>query len=87
MLNTSVHAPSLVAVTQSNTVNEPFSLRGLDIFVAGTVKVTTIDDVDIAVTFPAAAAGGSYPYRWEGQIKRVWDTGTSLTDAQMVGLR
>lgn len=78
---------TLSAIVQSDTVNQPFTLRGLYVFAAGTVVLVTTEDVTLTLTFPAAADGGAYPAFIGGSIKRVNDTSTTLTDALMLGVR
>lgn len=87
MLNTEVHAPRFVVIAADDDVDIEPSLRGIDIFTEGDLSILTIEDETITRTFPAAADGGSYPFRWWAQIKRVLVTDTTILDAALIGLR
>lgn len=78
-----------VAVAQSDTVNlvAPNHLKSIIFFASGTVSIVDSNGTTFALTLPAAADGGVYPWQLTMNIRRVNDTGTSLTDAQMLGLR
>lgn len=75
------------AVVQSDTTEyAPGALKGLLILAAGTLVFVDGEGVTSTVVFPAAAAGGAYPFFFEVDIRKVMDTNTTLTDAQMLGL-
>lgn len=78
---------TFVAIVQSGdfvrTKLKP--LQGVIILSAGDLKFTDIEDNTYTVTFPTAANGGSYPFDFKGRIRKIFDTGTTLTDAQMLG--
>jgi len=77
-----------VPVVQSDeTVLDP-PLKGIYVFAEGDLKYRNGIGDEITLTLPASAdAGGSYPFFLFGRIDKVFDTGTTLTDAQMLGLR
>ncbi len=77
-----------VAIVQSDTTVISPPLRAIEVFTAGTLKVRQAGDgEDIAVTFPTAANGGSYPYTFEGNFDKVYNTDTAIADAALLGLR
>ena len=82
-LNTQLESPTWVAIEKSDTVNPKPSLRGFDVWAAGTVKWTDIENFTQAHTFAAP-----FPIRILGQVARVWDTGTSLDPStfEIVGI-
>ncbi len=76
------------AITQSDTtvINPP--LRALEIFAVGSVKVREAGSGDdFTITIPAAADGGYVPYTFEGNFDKVYDTGTSIADAALLGFK
>lgn len=52
-----------------------------------TIKITDIEDNDITITLPVRAAGSAYPILLPVGARKVWATGTSLEDVEMLGLR
>lgn len=91
-INRDLHSPIIVTTPAfSDTEDLPVTLRGLDILVPGTIKVRTINGGEATYTFTAfVAAGGNlstFPYRLELQITRIYDSGSSLTAADVVSLR
>lgn len=80
-------ALNAVAIVQSDsTVYDP-PLKFLVISGVGTVTFKNEKNVSIAFVAPAVADGGSYPFILPGRIRQVMDTGTSVTDANLTGLR
>lgn len=80
-------SPIPVAIVQSDTTTFNPPLAGIDVFTTGDVSILTELGVTITKTFPAVAAGGSYPYRWLVRIVKVFDTNTTVADAALVGLK
>lgn len=74
MYNTTQTAKNVEAVTPNDSADLPNSARAIQVFGAGTLKVTTIGGQTHAL--PSVAAGFLLPW----QIKRVWSTGTTATD-------
>jgi len=74
------------AVQSDSTVYDP-PLYGVDIFTTGAVSIVTPQGDTITKTFPTAANGGHYPYRWIIEIRSLLDTGTTVTDANLVILK
>lgn len=77
---------TLKPIVQSDTTVYNPPLKAIDILAAGDLAVIDSEGTAATITFPAVAAGGSYPHRWVCRVRQVLDTGTTLTDAQMVGL-
>ncbi len=76
------------AVVQSDTTVISPPLRALEVFAAGALKVREAGSAtDFTLTLPAAAAGGSYPYVLEMNIDKVYDTGTDIDNANLVGFK
>jgi hypothetical protein len=73
-------------IVQSDTAEYSPPLKGIIILAAGDLKFDDVEGNTVTRTFVAAASGGAYPYTLELHIRRVYDTGTTLTDAQMIGL-
>ena len=70
-------ASGLFPVIPSDAVDLPNATRGINVTVAGNVRVTTVDGSEGTVY---VAAGGVFPVR----AQRVWATGTDA--AGIVGL-
>ena len=90
MLNTNIYSPTAVVINTSGgdqTFARNQTLLGLDVFTTGDVSIETLDGTTITKTFPTAANGGCYPCRWLIQIRKIFDTATTVTDANLVGLR
>lgn len=76
------------AIVQSDTtvINPP--LRAIEIFAAGALKVREAGSgTDFTKTFPVVASGGFYPYVFEGNFDKVYDTGTAIADADLLGFK
>ena len=92
-INHDLHSPIVApAITLSDTVDFPVTLRGVDVLIAGTLKVRTVNGQEATYTFtefdPAQAGPyTTFPYRLELQIVRIYDTGSSLTASDLVPLR
>lgn len=67
---------------QSNTVPLPFVSNGIKCFAAGDVKFRTVAGDDDTITIPAGWVAGGH-YIIDTQVDLIYDTGTTLTDAQM----
>lgn len=79
MIDTSFGSP--VAIVQSDsTIYDP-PLRGIVITATGSVKITS-HGVDC--TLVVAAAPWTPPY---GNITKVWDNGTDVSNANLWGIR
>lgn len=76
-----------VAIVQSDTTVYDPPLLALEIFTTGDVSIVQPDGTTVTKTFPAAADGGAYPYRWWIRIRQVKDTGTTVADAALLGIR
>lgn len=76
-----------IPIVQSDTTVYDPPLLALDIFTAGDVAIVTPDGTAITKTFPAAADGGGYPYRWWIRIRQVLDTGTTVADDDLLGIK
>jgi hypothetical protein len=76
------------AIVQSNTTVIDPPLRGLEIFVAGTLTVREAGSKTVfELEYPDQAAGGSYPAILIMNIDQVRDSGTDMTDAQLLGFK
>lgn len=91
--NRDLHSPTVFPLPAfSDTVDLTTSLRGVDVLAAGTLKVTDIEGNDVTYTFYDLHDGATpgpvtmFPYRLLLQIKRIWDTGSSLTNTNVIGL-
>lgn len=76
-----------IPIVQSDTTIYSPPLLGLEIFTPGDVAIVTPDGTAITKTFPAVADGGEYPVRWWLRIRQVMNTGTSVADAALLGLK
>jgi hypothetical protein len=72
-------------VQSDSTVIDP-PLKAIVILAAGDLSFVDSEDSTVTKTFPDAASGGAYPFVLPCRIRQVKDTGTTLTDAQMIGL-
>jgi len=75
-----LEAPTTVAIVQSDSTLISPPLRGLDIWADGDVKITDAGNRTVTRTFTA-------PFRWVVQIQKIWDTDTTVADADLDGLR
>lgn len=86
-MNTYNESPTSFEVVQSDsTIYEP-PLYGLIVWAPGDLSYKNERGSTITRTFPAVAAGGYYPVAFITKIRQVLDTSTTLTDAQILGLR
>lgn len=70
-----------VAITQADTdMSEP--IRSLVVFAAGDVKFRGINGTDDTWTIPS----GAVPYTIPVAMIRVWDTGTTVANADLRGI-
>lgn len=77
-----------VAIVQSDSAVISPPLRAIEIFTTGDVSVRELSTgATITMTFPAAAAGGAYPYVWEINCDMVFATATTVADAALLGFR
>jgi hypothetical protein len=72
-------ATGAAAVVQSDSVNIT-TTKAIWVGAAGTLKVTMLNGT--AVTFTGINAGTLMPL----QVTRIWDTGTSIADANLIAL-
>lgn len=81
--NKSLEAPTWRAITPSDTVNEPRTLRGFDVWAAGDVKWRCTNGYEQTHTFAAP-----FPVRVTGQIERIYSTLTTVASptVNIVGL-
>lgn len=76
------------AIVQSNTTIIEPELKYIVIFTEGDLAFVGADGESFTRTFPAVAAGGSYPFLFGPvRIRQVLATGTTLGDVDMLGLR
>jgi hypothetical protein len=82
-------SPCAVPIVQTDVFTEVYDppLYGIDVFAPGNLRVVLSDGSNFTKTFPTAANGGFYPYRWVAQIRRVVDTNTTISNANLIGLR
>lgn len=86
------NVPTLQAIVQSDSANQTYRLGGIIVNAAGTLKVGDPLGNTFTFTFtefnPAAAGAYSvFPARLDLDIVKVFDTGTTIADADMIGLR
>lgn len=86
------NVPTLQAIVQHDTNRQTYRLGGIIVNAAGTLKVGDPLGNSFTFTFtefdPAqAGAYTSFPYRLDLDIDRVYDTGTTIADGDMIGLR
>lgn len=76
-------AVNIEAVSKSDTtiINPPF--KYLLILGAGALAIQNHEGANVTVTFPT----GSYPFLLPGRVRRIYDTGTTLTNSQIFGIR
>lgn len=77
-----LESPTLLTFSLSDTLSvsaDGRTLRGLDIWANGDVKITDTSGEVRTRTFVA-------PYRWVVQIKQVWNTGTTVDISNLDGL-
>lgn len=75
-----------VPVVQSDTTRIEPALVGIIISADGTLKYENDKGDDITFVAPAAADGGCYPFHLQGRIRRIYDTGTDIGNADLTGL-
>ena len=82
-----------VAIVQSDSTDygrrplKAIVILTADAAVPDTIKITDIEGTAITITLPLFAAGASYPITLPIGTRRVWATGTTLEDSEMLGLR
>ena len=81
--NYSIYPPLCVAITQSDTV-DTLNLRGIDIYADGDLHWESPNGETFTETFTVTT--GPTPYRFVAMIKRIYATGTTIADGNMVGL-
>lgn len=89
-MRTSPHSKfnNIVAVAQSDTVNQTAIIQELHLLASGTVVIIPAKDdgtAGTAYTLIIPATGFQVPYIVKIPVLRINDTNTTLTDAQMVG--
>lgn len=78
---------TIVPLTLSDTIQHTAKpIKEIVVFKAGTLKIEDIEGNVQTLTFPAAAEGGCYPCRIECMIRKVYDTDTDLTAADILAL-
>ena len=80
-------APTPVAITQSDTTVYDPPLYGVVVLATGNLSIVNEQGETITRTFPTAANGGGYPFTFVARIRQVLASTTTLTDAEMIGLR
>ena len=80
--NVDLDSPTFIDITQSDTVDTTSTLRAIDIFADGALRVTDIGGTTRTQTFTNVAP----VFRWVVQIRRVHNTGTTIADASLLGL-
>jgi len=76
------------AIVQSDTTVISPALRAIEVFTTGALKVREAGSgTDFTFTFPAVADGGCYPYVFEGNFDKVYDTGTAIADGALLGFK
>jgi hypothetical protein len=86
------NVPSLQAIVQHDTNDQLYTLGGIIVNAAGTLKVEDRYGKSFTFTFTefdplAAGAYSIFPARLDIEIVKVYDTGTTIADADMIGLR
>ena len=82
-----------VAITQSDTTEytkrplKAIIILTADASSADTIKITDVEGVAHTLTLPLFAAGAAYPITIPIAATKVWATGTTLEDAEMIGIR
>lgn len=82
-----------VSVTQSDTTEfgkqplKAIMILTADASSADTIKITDTAGNDVTITLPLFVAGAAYPVVLPFGIRKVWATGTTLEDAEMLGIR
>lgn len=77
---------TVLPIVQSDTDLLSPPAKMIVILAAGDLKFTDTEGNTVTATFPPQTAGGAYPFVLPCRISKVFDTGTTLTDAQMIGL-
>lgn len=87
MQNKSLESPTLLTFALSDSLPvsaDGRTLRALDIWADGDVKITDTSGTTLTRTF--AGITGSLPFRWVLQIRQVWSTGTTVAIGNLDGL-
>jgi hypothetical protein len=71
-------------VQSDSTVISP-PLKGIVLLEGGALHYRDTAGNEVTKTFPTMAGGGIYPFVFEMRIDKVFDTGTVITDDQMIG--
>jgi hypothetical protein len=75
-------------ITQSDTTVYDPPLKFLAVFaVDGTITIRNEKDEAVVFTIPTAAAGAGVPFLIPGRIRRVMNTGTTIANAALIGIR
>ena len=85
-LSAGEHRLTLLPFALSDTVVLDPPLKAIDIMAEGDLKIQDIEGNDQVYVFPVAAAGGAYPFRLHLLIQKVYDTGTDIPIAGLIGL-
>lgn len=88
MYTQALESPTLLPFALSDTLPvsaDGRTLRALDIWADGTVKITDTEGNTLSRTFSGITASG-LPFRWVMQIKQVWSTGTNINISNLDGL-
>jgi hypothetical protein len=86
----STHSPSTRAVIQSDTTVFDPPLSGVYILAPGDLSYKNDQDTTLTITFadpdPAGATPGigSYPFRFDAEIRQILDTNTTIADGDMI---
>lgn len=95
MLNHSSRArvsPTLVPIVQHDTNPQSFKLQGIIVNAEGTLKVRDAQGNEFTFTFTEFDATGPgaysiFPSRLDIEVTHVLNTGTTIADGDMIGLR
>lgn len=82
-VNPNLEAPTFRAVVQSDSTIISPSLRGIDLWAEGTFKLQDV----LGNVYGPYTATAPFPVRITGQINKVFNTDTTIADADMVGLQ
>lgn len=82
-INPNLEVPTFIPIVQSDTTIIHPTLRGVDIWAAGTIKLGDV----IGNTYGPYTCAAPFPIRLTGQINMIYDTGTSIANADIVGLQ
>lgn len=91
MINSSLHNYSESVEIDVSSAAQEFAtgqtLRGILVLAAGDLDVTDVSGHRDVYTFPSAANGGCYPFVLPLQVKKIWNTTTTISSALLIGLR